>query len=99
MSYMRFGNKLRWFNGNSEEYIYGSANNVLIDWEGCVSGEHGEEQWIELVGRILYHETKDRNFCNVVVEKLAKKYNVDDKLREKYIHPSGYEGDINDMDY
>jgi hypothetical protein len=90
---MRYGHKLRWFEGNSEEYIYGSGNNELYDWDGCVSGMHGDEQWIELVGRILFRETKDRNFCNAVVEKLAKKYEVDDKLRENYIHPLGYEGD------
>jgi hypothetical protein len=93
---MRFGSKLRWFNETSQEYIYGSANNELFDWRGCVSGEHGNEQWIELVGRILYRETKDRDFSNAVVEKLAKKYNVDGKLRETYIHPLGYEGGKND---
>ena len=91
MSYMRFGHKLRWFEGNSEEYIYCADKDTLIDWEGCVCGGHGNEQWIELVGRILFRETKDRRFCNAIVEKLAKKYKVDNKLREKYIHPLGYD--------
>jgi hypothetical protein len=96
MSYMRFGTNLRWFEGKSEEYIYGTSDTVypdrikLCDWKHCVKGGHGDEQWIELVGRILYRETTDREFCNAVVEKLAKKYKVTDKLRHEYIHPMGY---------
>lgn len=91
MSYMRFGAKLRWFEGTSKEYIYGGSDNELYDWHSCVSGGDGNEQWIELVGRMLFRETGDRKFCNAVVEKLAKKYKVDNKLREVYIHPLGYD--------
>lgn len=92
MSYMRFGKKLRWFDSDSKEYIYRSEDK-LVDWKRCISGKDGNEQWIELIGRMLYRETQDREFCNVVVEKLARTYKVSNKLRPNYIHPMGYEGD------
>jgi hypothetical protein len=94
---MRFGSPLRWFNKNSTEYIYGmgqkdvNGDHEIYDYRGVFRRDPC--QWIELVGRILYRETKSIEFSDYVVEKLAVDYGVDNELRSEYLHPMGWEQD------
>lgn len=87
MSYMRYGADLRWFNGTSEEYVYGSINKedeqIMCGWAGDTF--KNPIQWIELVARIVYRETKDMEFVDFMVRKLAKDYGVEQHLHDDVV--------------
>ncbi|MBE3114813.1 MAG: hypothetical protein IMZ59_04760 [Actinobacteria bacterium] len=82
---MRWGYPLEYFKtGKSAYYVFlhcGEGNEDYMEDYGETYKD--DKSLIELIGRIIYHETKDEKYTWKMVKILAKKLGVEDDLREK----------------
>jgi len=77
MSYLRYSHPLQWFNADSTEYVYPCGDNHIEDYN---SGYTHLPSLVELVGRMVLHETKDFKYATKIVVALACKLGIKHKL-------------------
>lgn len=78
MSYMRYNHPLRWFRGESASYVFSGEDNRIEDYHDTYSDTCS---FVELVGQIVYRETKDATYADKIVRTLAKKLHIYHNLR------------------
>ena len=78
MSYLRYSTPLSWFRGHSNAYVY--MGSEMVDYDNPYDDL---PTLIELIGIIIERECGDKKFATRIVEVLAAKLNVTDKLRKK----------------
>ena len=77
------GSPLIYFKGESEAYVFSSVGDFIEDY-----GDEFEDTstFADLLLGILLRETKDEKWVDKISKILAKKLNIEDKLRDKPIH-------------
>jgi hypothetical protein len=84
MSYLRYGHELHWFNDESTEYVYPCSDDKIEDYG---SNYDHLPSLVELIGNIVWRETKDFSYATKIVVILAHKLNISKKLRaDKFPH-------------
>ena len=78
MSYIRNGHKLHWFNDESTEYVFPCSDNAIEDYG---SNYDHLPSLVELIGNIVFRETKDFSYATKLVVILARKLHISHKLR------------------
>ena len=81
MSYLRYSHRLHWFDDESTEYVYPSSNDKIEDYGS--SYDH-LPSLVELIGNIVFKETKDFSYPTKIVVVLAHKLNISKKLRAEH---------------
>jgi hypothetical protein len=78
---MRWGYPLEYFKtGESKSYVFCHVDNYVEDYNDKYDDN---KSLIELLGTIIYAETKDQKYAWKVVKILAKKLGVEKDLRER----------------
>jgi hypothetical protein len=78
MSYIRNGHKLHWFDDESTEYVFPCSDNAIEDYG---SNYDHLPSLVELIGNIVFRETKDFSYATKLVVVLAHKLRISHKLR------------------
>lgn len=79
MSYMRYGHTFRFFKTGETKYYVFLSPKGMID---CGEDYNDDKSTVELIGRIILHETKDIDYTWKIVQMLALRFGVSDDLRD-----------------
>ena len=93
---MRYNWPMKFFKGTMNEYVFVSSDSegkpYVVDYDSKYSDN---TQLIELIGRIIYQETRDNDFAWKLVRILAERLGVNGKLRDKDLSMKEYLDEFN----
>lgn len=78
MSYIRMGHPLRYFKGNSKEYVYPSTDGYVEDY---YSDYNDDASFCELIEEFVDRATRDKKYSLKIMKILAKKLKIEHKLK------------------
>lgn len=78
MSYIRAGHPLRYFKGDSKNYVYPSTGGYVEDYN---SDYENNATFCELIEKFVYRATCDKKYSLKIMKILAKKLKIESKLR------------------
>lgn len=78
MSYIRIGHPLKYFKGNSKDYVYPSTDGYVEDYN---SDYEDNVTFCELIEKFVFRSTGDKSYSLKIMKILAKKLKIENKLR------------------